>query len=78
MKLQDYEETPELILLSETWLTENDPLKEYYIDGYHPLESKPRNDGQKRGGVAVCLKRNLQFERINNISSRMSYQGNGQ
>ena len=78
MKLQDYEETPELILLSETWLTENDPLKEYHIDGYHPLESKPRNDGQKRGGVAVYLKRNLQFERINNISSRMSYQGNGQ
>ena len=65
VKLQDYEETPELILLTDTWLTENDPLKEYHIDGYHPLESKPRNNGQKRGGVAMYLKRNLMFERIN-------------
>ena len=65
VKLQDYKETPDLILLTETWLTENDPLKEYHIDGYHPLESKPRNNGQKRGGVAVYLKRSLQFERIN-------------
>ena len=68
MKLQDYEKTPELILLTETWLTENDPLKEYHIDGYHPLESKQRNNGQKRGGVAMYLKRNLMFERINYTS----------
>ena len=68
VKLQDYEETPELILLTETWLTENDPLKEYHIDSYHPLESKPRNNGQKRDGVAMYLKRNLIFERINYTS----------
>ena len=68
VKLQDYEETPELILLTETWLTENDPLKEYHIDGYNPLESKPRKNGQKRGGVAMYLKRNLMFERINYTS----------
>ena len=42
VKLQDYKKH---ILLTETWLTENDPLKEYHIDGYHPLESKPRNHG---------------------------------
>ena len=57
-----------LILLTETWLTENDPLEEYHNDGYHPLEYKPRNNGQKRGGVAMYLKRNRQFERINYIS----------
>ena len=68
MKLQDYEETPELALLTETWLIENDSLKEYTIDGYHPLEYKPPNNGQKRGSVAVYLKRNLQFERINYTS----------
>ena len=68
VKLQDYKETPEFLLLTETWLTENNSLKENLIDGYHPLESKPRNNGQKRGGVAVYLKRNLQFERINYTS----------
>ena len=41
MKFKDYAETLELILYTETWLTENDPLEKYGIDGYQPLESKP-------------------------------------
>ena len=33
----------EAILLTEKWLTENDRLTKLDINGYQPIESKPRN-----------------------------------
>ena len=40
---------PYLILLTETWFTENDDLSTFNITGYQPIESKPRTNEQLRG-----------------------------
>ena len=45
---------PDIILLTETWLTENDPIDKLNIKSYQPFESKPRTFTERRaGGVGV-------------------------
>ena len=45
---------PDIILLTETWLTENDPIDNLNISSYQPLESKPRTFSQRSiGGVGA-------------------------
>ena len=57
--LQDSD--PSVILLTETWLTENDPLKQFDLEGYQPIESKPRKTGI-RGGVAFYAKEDIEYQ----------------
>ena len=45
---------PSVILLNETWPTENDPLKQFDIEGYQSIESKPRT--LERTGKPYLLK----------------------
>ena len=41
---------PDIILLTETWLTENDPIDKLNIESYQPLEAKPRTFSKRRSG----------------------------
>ena len=61
LELQVEEYLPELIFLTETWLTESDPLTHYNINGYQEIESKPRITGI-RGGVAFYAKNEIAYE----------------
>ena len=48
LKFQDYDSIrPSLRFITESWLTENDPLGEYAIEGYQQLESV-RHAGRSR------------------------------
>ena len=33
---------PDILALTEKWMTENDTLEEFQIDGYQPIVSNPR------------------------------------
>ena len=64
LKIQDYDSNrPSLIFITESWLTENDPLSEYALEGYQQLESKPRKNGT-RGGVAFYARYGVDYQII--------------
>ena len=47
-QLEALETKPAVIVVCETWLTDNDPIVMYLITGHQPMIVKNRND--KRGG----------------------------
>ena len=50
-------EPPDIIALTETWLSPSDPLDFYCLQGFQKIVSKPRTIGT--GGIAVFLKEGL-------------------
>ena len=40
--LSNFEQKPVVLALTETWIAANDPLEEYDILGYQPIESTPK------------------------------------
>ena len=62
IKLSEYEkQPPALVFITESWLSENDPLETFRTEGYHQLESKPRKSGI-RGGVAFYARCDVEYE----------------
>ena len=57
--LQDSD--PSVIFLTETWVIENDPLKQFEIERFQPIESKPRKT-DIRGEVDFYAKKNLEYQ----------------
>ena len=56
---------PDIMAITETWTTENDPLEEFQIDGYQPIVSNPREEFKRRpGGVAFYIKEGIEYEPI--------------
>ena len=61
---------PDIILLTETWLTENDPIDKLNIKSYQPFESKPRTFSKRRSGVVgayfseACEYQSINFETV--------------
>ena len=53
--IETYNENLSIICLSETWLTETDPLAMYNIPGFQPIVSRCRTN--KRGGVLLFMLR---------------------
>ena len=51
--LNTFEHKPVVLALTETWIAENDPLDEYDILGYQPIESTPRLNCTRRSGGAA-------------------------
>ena len=51
------------ILLTETWLTENDPLKQFDLEVYQPIESKPRKT-EIRGRVAFYAREDIEYRTL--------------
>ena len=57
---------PDIILLTETWLTENDPIDKLNIKSYQPFESKPRTFSKRRsGGVGAYFSEACEYQSIN-------------
>ena len=53
---------PALILITETWLSENDSIED--IENYHPFESVPRQTNEKAGGVGFYARADLSYRII--------------
>ena len=63
--LSTFEQKPVVLALTETWIAANDPLGEYDILGYQPIESTPRLNCKRRsGGVAFYVKDGNYFKPI--------------
>ena len=56
-------EPPDIIALTETWLSPSDPLDFYCLQGFQKIVSKRRTIG-KGGGVAVFLKEEISYSLI--------------
>ena len=56
VKLDRLKNAPALIALCETWLTDNDPIGLFSIDGYQTIIAKSRVG--KKGGGFVCFVKN--------------------
>ena len=56
----------DIILLTETWLTENDPIDKLNIKSYQPFESRPRTFSKRRsGGVGAYFSEACEYQSIN-------------
>ena len=61
---------PDINLLTETWLTENDSIDKFNSKSYQPFESKPRTFSKRRsGGVGAyfsvaCEYQSIDFETV--------------
>ena len=54
---------PDIILLTETGLTENDPIDKLNIKSYQPFESKPRTYSKRMsGGVGAYFSEACEYE----------------
>ena len=56
-------EPPDIIALTETWLSPSDPLNFYCLQRFQKIVSKPRSLC-KGGGVAVILKEGISYSLI--------------
>ena len=62
---ETFERKPEKLIITETWLTENDPIDRFELDDYQPVESKPRECFKRRsGGVAFYVKEGIRYRSI--------------
>ena len=56
---------PQVLAFAETWVSEEDDLYDYNIDGYQPIESKHRHNVKRRSGaVAIYVKNGIEFSPI--------------
>ena len=63
-ELSELEYKPIAICLCETWLTDNDPLGLYQIEGYQPVEVKNRPN-KRGGGLAVFVRNDMNYSMMN-------------
>ena len=63
-ELSELEYKPIAICLCETWLTDNDPLGLYQIEGYQPVEVKNRPN-KRGGGLAVFVRNDMNCSMMN-------------
>ena len=62
-ELNQLEYKPIAICVCETWLTDNDPLGLYQIDGYQPVEVRNRAD-KRGGGLAVFVRNDINYSML--------------
>ena len=61
--LTNYAAMPLAIVLSETWLSDNDDTDMFQIDGYFPIECVNRKT--RGGGVAIYISKQLTYTKVN-------------
>ena len=72
LKVEDYDSVrPSIILFTNSWLIENNPLSKYAIEVYQQLESKPTKNGP-RGRVAFYALSGVDYQIIDNSSKLKS------
>ena len=61
--LEIIDKNPEVLALTETWMTDDQSLVDLDIVGYQPIEFKARQNAKRRsGGVAFYVKKGLSFQ----------------
>ena len=61
--LEILDKKPEVLALTETWMTDDHSLVDLDIVGYQPVEFKARQNAKRRsGGVAFYVKDGLSFQ----------------
>ena len=63
--LSHFEQQPDIIVLTETWLKSTTPLCPFYIKNYNIISS-PRPTPKRGGGVAIYIKTSIQYTVITN------------
>ena len=48
---------PYTMAITKTWMTENDPLEEFHIDGYQPIVSNPAHLNGDQAGLLFISKK---------------------
>ena len=66
MLLDTFDTRPDVIALTETWMTADDDKALLGIEGYQPIEANPRKIAKRRsGGVAFYVKNGIDYESVN-------------
>ena len=63
--LASLDQKPDVIALTETWMTVDDDTSDYKLERYQPIEANPRKEAKRRsGGVAFFIRNDLHYTPI--------------
>ena len=63
------DQKPDVIALTETWMTVDDDTSDYKLEGYQPIEANPRKEPKRcSGGVAFYIRNDLHYIPIDFVS----------
>ena len=67
--LASLDQKPDVIALTETWMTVDDDTSDYKLEGYQPIEANPRKEAKRRsGGVAFYLRNEFHYTPVELVS----------
>ena len=60
--LASFDQKPDVIALTGTWMTTDDDTSDYKLGGYQPMEANPRKEAKRRsGGWAFFIRNDLHY-----------------
>ena len=60
--LASLDRKPDVIALTETWMTVGDDTSDYKLEGYQPIEANPRKEAKRRSsGVAFYIRNDIHY-----------------
>ena len=63
--LETMEHKPEIIAITESWMTQSDDMEDFNITDYQQLESTPLINAKRRsGGMALYAKNGIEYKQI--------------
>ena len=68
--LASFDQKPDVIALTETWMTVDDDTSDYKLEGYQPIEANPRKEAKRRsGGVAFYIRNDFHYTPVEFVSN---------
>ena len=68
-ELASLDQKPEVIALTETWMTVDDDKSDYKLEGYQPIEANLRKEATLlSGGVALHIRNDLHYTPVKFVS----------
>ena len=67
--LASLDQKPDVIAITETWMTVDDDTSDYKLEGYQPIEANPRKEAKRRsGGVAFYIRNDFHYTPVEYVS----------
>ena len=67
--LASLDQKPDVIALTETWMTVDDDTSDYKLGGYQPIEANPRKEAKRRsGGLAFYIRNDFHYTQVEFVS----------